>query len=69
MSDAMKAQNHIKDWLRAEGRRKSWLAAQVAVNPTTVSRWFSGKLTPTPQARIILSQIVGEDLTDEGAWK
>ena len=65
----MKAQAHIEQWLRTEGRRKSWLAEQVSVNPNTVSRWLKGKLVPTPQARIILSGIVGLDVNDASMWR
>ncbi len=65
----MKAQAHIKEWLRSEGRKKSWLAEQVAVNPSTVSRWMKGKLVPTPQARIILSGLVGMDVSAKEAWE
>jgi len=65
----MKAQQHIKDYLNREGRKKSWLAKQVAVRAETVSRWMTGKLIPTPQARIILSGIVGQDLTQAEDWE
>jgi hypothetical protein len=65
----MKAQSHIKEWLRTEGRRKSWLAGQLAVNPATVSRWLGGKLVPSPQARIILTGLVGMDVTDAAVWR
>lgn len=65
----MKANEQIKAWLKAEGRSKGWLARQVAVTPTTLSRWLGCKAIPTPQARILLSQIIGQDVTATDLWQ
>lgn len=31
--------------LTAQGRRKDWLASQVGVSASTVTRWISGEIT------------------------
>ena len=36
-------------WLQAEGRKSTWLAAQLGVDPSLVSHWLAGRRQPTPE--------------------
>lgn len=58
----------IKDWLRAEGRKTIWLAAQVQADRSSVSQWLNGHRTPHPGARERLEAVTGLPVSDEGVW-
>ena len=36
-------------WLQEDGRKSTWLAAQLGVDPTLVSHWLAGRRRPAPE--------------------
>ena len=64
----MKAPDQIRDWASAEGRKLSWLAEQVPVGQSDLSRWLNGHVIPRRIFRARLAEITGLDVADEAKW-
>lgn len=68
MTEKPEAVNLINNYLKARGIRKNWFADQIGVRNASLSRWLSGKWTPSPMARKRIA-----DLTDgevpETSWR
>jgi hypothetical protein len=62
------AQKLISAWLEAEGRKLTWLAAQVPVNRTTLWVWLTGSTVPKLEHRRRLEQVTGLPVAKEDAW-
>lgn len=54
-----KAHEKLRDWLRSEGRKKSWLAQQAQVRPGTVTAWVSGESKPSRVHRGRIEELTG----------
>lgn len=64
-----KAPEQIRLWAMREGRKLSWVAGQVPVNQSDLSRWLTGKVVPRRIFRIRLAEMTGLDVAAEEAWK
>lgn len=65
----MMAQNQIRQWCRKDGRKLGWIAAQVPVANSSLSRWMTGRVVPSAVYRHRLADITGiEDLRFEEEW-
>ena len=66
----MKAQDRIRQWAADGGRKLGWIADQVPVAKSSMSRWMQNNITPGAIYRNRLAEITGIDsLRDKGAWK
>ena len=45
--------------IKERGYRQDWLAEQLYVTPYTVSRWVTGKSSPTPVKQQKLAELLG----------
>jgi hypothetical protein len=63
------APEQIKEWAAQEGRKLSWLADQVPVGQSDLSRWLNRKATPRRIYRARLAEITGLQVTDDSAWQ
>jgi len=50
--------------LAEQGRKKSWLAEQLHVDRSTVTRWVKGDTRPTPQKRQIIAVLLGHSVAE-----
>ena len=65
----MLAQRQIREWCGKDGRKLGWIAAQVPVAKSSLSRWMTGRVTPSAVYRYRLADITGIDsLREEGSW-
>lgn len=53
------APDQLRSWLKAEGRASYWFAAQMGVDPATVSQWLNGHRPPHRGFRHQIEQITG----------
>jgi len=68
--DAVKAQDLIREWANKDGRKLGWIADQVPVAKSSMSRWMQRNITPGAIYRNRLAEITGLDsLRDKGTWK
>lgn len=44
----MQASEDLKNWIRLNGLKKGWVAAQINVAPSTLLAWTSGARAPLP---------------------
>jgi hypothetical protein len=66
----MMAQTKIRLWCAQDGRKLGWIADQVPVAKSSMSRWMQNNITPGAIYRNRLAEITGIDsLRDKGAWK
>lgn len=64
-----KAPEQIRLWAMREGRKLSWVAGQVPVGQSDLSRWLTGKVVPRRIFRLRLAEMTGLDVVAEEAWK
>jgi ribosome-binding protein aMBF1 (putative translation factor) len=62
------ANEMISDYLLNEERSASWLARKCGVSASTVTRWLSGDVKPTIEARRNLENVTGLPVSKEEAW-
>ena len=66
----MKAQDQIRQWAADGGRKLGWIADQVPVAKSSMSRWMAGGIAPGAIYRNRLAEITGIDsLRDKECWK
>jgi hypothetical protein len=66
----VKAQDQIRQWAKNGGRKIGWIADQVPVAKSSMSRWMQGSIVPGAIYRNRLSQITGiEEIRDRECWK
>lgn len=66
----MQAQEQIRNWADSGGRKLGWLALNVPVNPSTMSRWMTGRAIPSAVYRNRIADITGiKELREEESWK
>lgn len=59
----------IRLWCARDGRKLGWIAAQVPVANSSLSRWMMGRVIPSAVYRYRMADITGiEALRDEGNW-
>jgi len=63
-----KAPEQIKAWAQSEGRKLQWIAEQVPVGKSDLSRWVNGKAVPRRIFRARLAEITGLEIADEQHW-
>ena len=51
----------LKTALDKQGRKYTWLADELAVDPSTVSKWISGRVLPAARKRERIAQLLGVD--------
>jgi hypothetical protein len=67
--DVVKAQIKIREWCNKDGRKLSWIAHQVPVAASSLSRWMTGRITPSAVYRHRIADITGmEELRAEELW-
>jgi hypothetical protein len=66
----VKAQDLIRQWAAEGGRKLGWIADQVPVAKSSMSRWMQNNITPGAIYRNRLADITGIDgLRDKECWK
>lgn len=66
----MKAQDQIRQWAADGGRKLGWIADQVPVAKSSMSRWMQNNITPGAIYRNRLADITGIDgLREKKCWK
>jgi len=46
------------------GKTQKWLAAEMKVNPNTISRWISGVIYPSRKNQIKLCELLGKTIDE-----
>ena len=65
----MMAQDQIRQWCRKDGRKLKWLAEQVPVANSSLSRWMTGRIVPSQVYRHRLADITEiENLRLKEEW-
>ena len=54
----------LKQVLDAEGRRHSWLAAELGVHTQTVHTWVHGWRVPIPENQRKIAELLGRDVDE-----
>ena len=66
----MKAQDLIRQWANDGGRKLGWLADQVPVAKSSMSRWMQGGVVPAAIYRNRIAEITEIDsLREKEFWK
>lgn len=50
--------------LAEQGRKKSWLAGQLRVDRSTVTRWVKGETSPRYSRQVEISRLLGEPVQE-----
>ena len=56
--------NRIKVVLVEKKRTNKWLAEQLGVNPTTVSKWCTNKVQPTLETMFAIAKVLNVPVQD-----
>ncbi len=66
----MQAQDLIRQWAADGGRKLGWIADQVPVAKSSMSRWMQNNIVPGAIYRNRLADITGIDgLREKDCWK
>ena len=66
----MQAQELIRQWADKDGRKLGWIADQIPVAKSSMSRWMQNNIVPGAVYRNRLADITGlESLRDKECWK
>jgi hypothetical protein len=66
----VKAQDQIRQWAADGGRKLGWIADQVPVAKSSMSRWMQNNIVPGAIYRNRLAEITGIDgLREKECWK
>jgi hypothetical protein len=66
----VKAQDQIRQWAADGGRKLGWIAEQVPVAKSSMSRWMQNNITPGAIYRNRLAEITGiNSLREKDCWK
>jgi hypothetical protein len=63
-----KAPELLRLWAMREGRKLSWLAGQIPVNQSDLSRWLNGHCAPRRIFRMRIAEVTGGAVPVE-AWE
>lgn len=55
----------LAEYLEKNGLKQGWFAKQLGVDPSTVSLWKCGKLTPPLPHRKLISMFTKGDVSEE----
>lgn len=67
---AVKAQAEFREWIKQSGLKLGWVATQLPVSMSALSRWLNGRGIPAAVYRERLADISGvEAVRDEENWK
>lgn len=61
---AKKSINRIKVILAEKNRTNKWLAEQLKMNETTVSRWCTNSIQPTVETLVNIAKILKVDIKE-----
>lgn len=61
---ANKSINRIKVVLAEKRKTNKWLAEQLNMNETTVSRWCTNNTQPTVETLVVIAKILKVDIKD-----
>jgi putative transcriptional regulator len=64
ISMAKKIYNRIKAVLAEKGKSNNWLADQLEVNRTTVSRWCTNDMQPTMESLFQIAKVLDVDVSE-----
>lgn len=56
--------NRIKEVLAERKRTNKWLAGELGVDPTTVSKWCTNSSQPPLETLMKISRLIGVELND-----
>lgn len=56
--------NRIKVVLVENGKTNKWLAEQMNVAPTTVSKWCTNNCQPTVETLMKIAEVLGVEITE-----
>ena len=56
--------NRIKVVLVEKGKTNKWLAEQMNVAPTTVSKWCTNNCQPTVETLMKIAEVLGVEITE-----
>ena len=59
IGDAQMVKNSLERTLHEQGRKKSWLARQLGVSNSTVTKWLKGEARPTDDKKVKISTLLG----------
>jgi hypothetical protein len=66
----VQAQELIRQWANKDGRKLGWIADQIPVAKSSMSRWMQNNIVPGAVYRNRLADITGlESLRDKECWK
>lgn len=66
----MQAQELIRQWANKDGRKLGWIADQIPVAKSSMSRWMQNNIVPGAVYRNRLAEITGlESLRNKECWK
>jgi hypothetical protein len=66
----VQAQELIRQWANKDGRKLGWIADQIPVAKSSMSRWMQNNIVPGAVYRNRLAEITGmESLRDKECWK
>jgi ribosome-binding protein aMBF1 (putative translation factor) len=65
----MMAQDQIRQWCHKDGRKLGWIAEQIPVAKSSLSRWMTGRIVPSQVYRHRLADITEiENLRLKEEW-
>jgi len=59
-----KASNRIKAVLAEKGKTNNWLAEQLGMNRTTVSKWCTNQMQPTMETLYEIASVLDVDVRE-----
>ena len=59
-----KAENRIKIVLAEKKRTSTWLAEQLEMNRTTVSKWCTNQMQPTMETLFAIAEVLDVDVRE-----
>lgn len=59
-----KASNRIKAVLAEQGKTNNWLAEQLDMNRTTVSKWCTNQMQPTMETLFEIAEVLDVDVRE-----
>jgi putative transcriptional regulator len=59
-----KASNRIKAVLAEKGKTNNWLAEELGMNRTTVSKWCTNQMQPTMETLFEIAEVLDVDVRE-----
>lgn len=64
MDEKKRVYNRIKAVLAEQGKTNTWLAEQLKVNKTTVSKWCTNDVQPTMESLFRIAEVLKVDVRE-----